>query len=58
MGGGVYLRRRKALLAAEQSGAALGFVDGCGWEDEGGAGLRGQLKGGKRSGPPGFAGPA
>ena len=23
----------------------LGFVDGCGWEDEGGVGLRGQLKG-------------
>ena len=28
-----------------RAGAALGFCGGCGWEDEGGAGLRGQLKG-------------
>ena len=32
-----------------RAGAALGFCGGCGWEDEGGAGLRGQLKGGPRA---------
>ena len=38
--------RRRELGAAEQVERwRLGFVDGCGWEGEGGAGLRGQLKG-------------